>query len=72
LPARILPAAKQDDARHVAISTVFEYDVLLSWNFQHLANINKALRFNGVNEHCGYTKRLYILTPLEVISHESE
>ena len=72
LAAHIIPESKRDDARHVAISTVFEYDVLLSWNFVHLANISKSLRFNGVNEQCGYTKQLHILTPLEVISHESE
>ena len=59
----ILPPAKREDALHVAISTVFEYDVLLSWNYEHLANIGRAMRFNGVNEQRGYGKRLIAYAP---------
>ncbi len=70
--ARIVPATKREDALHVAISTVFEYDVLLSWNYRHLANIGRAMRFNGVNEQWGYSKRLHLLTPWEVISDEGK
>jgi predicted nucleic acid-binding protein len=72
LQARIVPESKREDALHVAISTVFEYDVLLSWNYRHLANIGRAMRFNGVNEQWGYSKRLHLLTPLEVVSHEGK
>ncbi|MDR3247466.1 MAG: hypothetical protein LBT39_01655 [Treponema sp.] len=34
----IIPPSKIADAFHVAYATVFQMDVLLSWNFKHLAN----------------------------------
>ena len=36
----IVPMSQIDDARHLAYATYFEFDVLLSWNFKHLANMN--------------------------------
>src|ERR1035438_3134650 len=35
---KIIPASKLKDAQHIGISTVNEFDVLLSWNYKHLAN----------------------------------
>ena len=72
LRARVFPERKREDALHVAISTVFEFDVLLSWNFHHLANITKEIRINALNERLGYLKRLNIRTPLEVMGDETE
>jgi hypothetical protein len=37
----IIPAKKDDDALHIAYSTFYEMDILLSWNYKHLANIFK-------------------------------
>ncbi len=31
----ILPSKKPEDAFHVAYSTVFEMDILVTWNFRH-------------------------------------
>ena len=45
-------------------------DVLLSWNFRHLANINKEAQIQAVNILEGYSKPLRMVTPLEVIYHE--
>jgi len=67
IEAGIIPPAKRDDAVHVAICTFFEFDILLSWNFRHLANFNKQTRINALNEQMGYMKRLNLLTPLEVM-----
>ena len=66
----IIPLKKREDALHVAISTVLEFDVLLSWNFRHLANIHKQIQINAFNESSGYLKRLNLLTPLEVMDEE--
>ena len=38
---KIIPVNKVEDARHIALATINNFDVLLSWNFKHLANINK-------------------------------
>ena len=63
----IIPQRKFDDAVHVAICTVYEFDVLLSWNFRHLANITKQMQVNNLNKALGYQKELYLLNPMEVI-----
>ena len=70
--AGIIPPKKRDDAMHVAISTVLEFDILLSWNFEHLANINKQIQINALNEKLGYLKRLNMLTPLGVMGNEDK
>ena len=66
LDAGIVPEKNARDALHVAITTVFEFDVLLSWNFRHLANINEEVRFLTVNLAQGYTKPFKIATPYAV------
>jgi predicted nucleic acid-binding protein len=64
--AGVLPAADRIDAWHVAIATVYEMDVLASWNQRHLANIRRRDQFNSVNRVAGYRKTLEIANPLEV------
>lgn len=65
-----IPDKKYDDALHVALCTVNEVDVLLSWNYAHLANVNKERRILAVNHAKGYFYPLRITTPLEVMDDE--
>lgn len=67
LSAGAIPERKREDALHIAICTIFEFDILLSWNFRHLANIQKQVQINALNESMGYLKKLNFLTPLEVM-----
>ncbi len=67
----IVPEKKEDDALHVAIATVAEMDALVTWNFQHLANLRKAELFHSVSLEMGYFKKLEIVTPMEVSRYES-
>jgi predicted nucleic acid-binding protein len=41
LSQRVVPPHYADDARHVAICTVARIDYLVSWNFQHLVNVQR-------------------------------
>jgi hypothetical protein len=59
------------DAEHIAIATVERIDILASWNFKHIVNINKIRGFNSVNLREGY-QILEIRTPMEVIDEEKE
>jgi predicted nucleic acid-binding protein len=61
-----LPENKLEDAIHAAAATVFEMDALISWNLKHLANLKKMEMINGINLKEGYTKRLQLITPMEV------
>ncbi|MCA9460161.1 MAG: hypothetical protein KC550_06445 [Nanoarchaeota archaeon] len=67
---KVIPEKKKEDAYHIAISTVFEFDVLLSWNFRHLANIQRNVKINSLNRTKGYLKELRITTPLEVLDFD--
>lgn len=66
----IVPRAKIDDARHISIATDHEMDAVITWNYRHLANLRKAELFNAINLERGYTKRLEIVTPMEVSQYE--
>jgi len=57
------------DARHIAIATVERVDVLVSWNFRHIVNINRIRLLNSVNLKMGYPT-LDIRSPKEVIYEE--
>jgi hypothetical protein len=63
----ILPPKKRDDALHVAIATIEEMDVLVSWNHRHIANVRKTEQYRGANLLRGYALTPLILTPLEVL-----
>lgn len=67
----IIPVKKLEDALHIAICTMYECDVLLSWNYKHLANINKERRITSVNLDEGYTHLFRMCTPMEVEYEDS-
>jgi len=62
---KIIPANKVEDAWHIGVSTVNEMDILLSWNFQHLANYNRKMKVRAVNQRENYFYPLDIISPLE-------
>jgi predicted nucleic acid-binding protein len=57
------------DALHIAVATVIGVDVLVSWNFKHIVNLDRIKLFNSVNLREGYTM-LEIRTPREVIGND--
>jgi len=54
------------DAQHIAIATVNKIDVLVSWNFRHIVNLNKIRLYNAANLKYGYSI-LEIRSPREVL-----
>lgn len=67
----ILSANYIDDARHIALATVAEVDVLVSWNFCHIVHFDKIRQFNAVHLEQGY-KPIEIRSPREVTRHGEE
>lgn len=57
-----------DDALHVAIATVSECNLIVSWNFRHIVHFDKIPKYNAVNVLNGY-KNIGIYSPLEVIHY---
>jgi len=69
---KIIPEKKLADALHIAICVVKGIDFLVSWNYKHLANINRELKIKLLNWDLGYRVDLRIITPLELIDYENE
>ncbi len=55
-----------NDALHIALATLQHADVLASWNFKHLVNINKIKLYNSINLQMGY-RTIDIRTPREIL-----
>jgi len=66
----VLSHSKRVDAQHIAVATVARVDVLVSWNFRHIVNLDRIRGYNSVNMRCGYPL-IEIRTPREVISYGS-
>ena len=60
-----------DDCRHIAIATLNKVDVLASWNFKHIVNLNRIRGYNSVNMKMGYMT-LEIRNPKELIDYEND
>jgi hypothetical protein len=65
----ILTTKFRDDARHIAIATINNVDLLVSWNFKHIVHYEKIEQFNSVNIRNGY-RGIRIYSPREVVSYE--
>ncbi len=67
--SRILSDQFENDMAHIALATVHEVDILVSWNFKHIVRFDKIRQFNSVNEKAGY-KPVQIYSPREVSNYE--
>jgi len=55
-----------EDALHIAIATIFKVNVVVSWNFKHIVNLDKIRLYNAVNLKNGYSL-VEIRTPREIL-----
>ena len=67
----IISFKKRLDALHVACTVINRIDYLVSWNYKHLANVNKERQFISVNFTRNYIHPLRIITPLELLDYGS-
>ncbi len=65
----ILGPGSRSDALHVALASIGRVDVMVSWNFKHIVNLNRIRLFNAVNMEQGYSL-IEIRTPKEVLYEE--
>jgi len=57
------------DAQHIAIATIERVDVLVSWNFKQIVNLDKIKKFNAINLMQGF-HLIEIRSPMEVLYEE--
>ncbi len=58
-----------EDCRHIALATVNRVDVLASWNFKHIVNLERIKGYNSINYKLGY-QMLEIRSPQNLINYE--
>jgi len=61
---KIIPARYIDDALHLAIATINNCDILVSWNCKHLINLRTKREANKINLANGYKKIELVEPPM--------
>jgi predicted nucleic acid-binding protein len=56
-----------NDALHIALATLNYSDVLASWNFKHIVNLDRIRLYNSINLRLGY-RLIEIRTPREILN----
>jgi predicted nucleic acid-binding protein len=59
------------DCLHIALSTIYKADFLISWNFKHIVNVQRIRGYNSINIKNGY-KQLEIRSPREFEKYEDD
>jgi predicted nucleic acid-binding protein len=68
---RILSEKFKNDMLHIALASVHNVDILVSWNFKHIVHYDKIAKFNAVNLEYGF-RQLMILSPREVTTYDED
>jgi len=66
---KVVGKTSLEDCRHIAIATINKVDVLASWNFKHIVNLDRIKGYNSVNYRLGYPM-LEIRSPKDLIHYE--
>ena len=56
------------DCQHIALATINKADVLVSWNFKHIVNLERIKGYNSINLREGY-QMIEIRTPREIFDY---
>ena len=62
----VVGKTSRTDCRHIALATLVNADILVSWNFRHIVNITRIRGYNSVNIKLGH-RVLEIRTPREIL-----
>jgi predicted nucleic acid-binding protein len=60
-----------EDCRHIALATIHKVDVLASWNFKHIVNLDRIKGYNSVNLRLGY-QMIEIRSPKDLINYGND
>ncbi len=60
-----------EDCRHIALATINKVDVLASWNFKHIVNLDRIKGYNSVNLRLGYSM-IEIRSPKDLINYGND
>ena len=68
---KVVGQTSRADCQHIAIATTNMADVLVSWNFKHIVNLERIRGYNSINSREGY-QMIEIRTPKEIFNYEND
>ena len=70
ITAKVVGQTSRADCQHIAMATLAKADILISWNFKHIVNLDKIRGYNGINFQLGHNM-IEIRTPKEIINYDN-
>jgi predicted nucleic acid-binding protein len=67
---KVVGQTSVDDCIHIATATINKVDLLISWNFKHIVNIQRIRGYNSINLKNGYSA-LEIRSPKDLINYDN-
>jgi len=67
---KVVGQTSRADCQHIAMATLAKVNVLVSWNFKHIVNLDKIRGYNGINFQLGHNM-IEIRTPKEIINYDN-
>lgn len=71
IKGRVVGKTSLEDCRHIALATIHKVDVLASWNFKHIVNLDRIKGYNSVNLRLGYSI-IEIRSPKDLVKYGDE
>lgn len=68
---KVVGKSSIEDCRHIAMATIYKVDVLASWNFKHIVNLDRIKGYNSVNLKLGYSM-IEIRSPKDLVKYGDE
>jgi len=68
---KVVGKSSLEDCRHIALATINRVDILASWNFKHIVNLDRIKGYNSVNLRLGY-QMIEIRSPKDLRKYENE
>lgn len=68
---KVVGKTSLEDCRHIALATINKVDVLASWNFKHIVNLDRIKGYNSVNLRLGY-QMIEIRSPKDLINYGND
>lgn len=68
---KVVGKTSLEDCRHIALATINKVDVLASWNFKHIVNLDRIKGYNSVNMRLGYSI-IEIRSPKDLVHYGND
>ncbi len=68
---KVVGKTSVEDCRHIAMATIYKVDVLASWNFKHIVNLDRIKGYNSVNLRLGYSM-IEIRSPKDLVNYGND